>query len=500
MAVLERIDDHISDYALDTSDGYIGDAVSPKDLAIAVIHDTHSTGEQKLRAWAWLKQNGYIKQATKAITQAANNIRFAQNVIPNSQVALVSRAMVSPAGQLVHAYSGSPSSFSAIGDQASDTVAAAGGAAAALNTLGAGSKLLTDALSGNVVGLFSDVISAVAGAFSNPYASPAGDDPARPGRSLGDARTWLEQLGAIYPAQVKSIPGVDGQYDESIIWINPKVLKWLYNQKIIDQNIAQQAPGGVFGSLDGKIFYVHSQPTDIQIKQGDGVYNIAFTGLPSASQESVGYAMTVFDDGTIRFDAVTPPGQPLPANGASYFHAGISPVVSAGTVFTGTYGQVYQKAIQAAVQAAQYSLAGLAPFSIDPAAGDSPLSIQDVFFAYTGASGGAPDITQTTTDASNAANQASNAANQTGVHTGSSGAQYTTAQILAMIQSGNVPPDVLKLIQANPQWAALYTQYTGKNINQSVVKQNSTMATVKKYGPWVVGGGIGLWILKKLFV
>ena len=509
MAILSRIDDDITTYP--TGNAYMADnPVDPKTgkpytdsdltvIAAGILNHPNATSEQLLRAWGWLYEHGYAKQMIQHATQQKNQLHFGQNVVSVTALhpELVKPAMtasVSPVGKLVNFQAAAI--HDNISDGTQDAVETAGGLAIATALFGPLGPVATAFISGTSAGFFNGLLATAAHAFKNPYASPAGDDPDRPGRSLGDTRTWLEELGAIYPSSVRPLMGKDGTWSSSIIWISPAVLKWLNANNILDvrQNIAGTAPGGIFASLEtatgGTGFYPHTEPTDIKILDGNGVYHIQLVGL--SGTDGPGYAMTVFDDGTIRFDKVTEAGDALPANGASYFHAGAQPNLAAGTLFNGAYGNLYKQAIQAAITAAQNSLGGTAPFTIDPAQGDTPLSINDVLFLYSGASGGMPNITQTTQQASQQAGQQAQQNTQAG---GFMGTPYTQAQWLQMIQSGNIPADALKWIQQNPNLARLYTQYTGKNINADVVASNTSIFS----NPAVLAalaGGAALLLLK----
>lgn len=285
----------------------------------------------------------------------------------------------------------SPSAGQQILNVAKSAVSSSGGSQLAQ----IGGAALTGVSIGAVLGPIGSAVGAVLGAgvglLSNLFAggggSAQGADPQRPGRSNGDARTFIEQLPAIYPpdpAYTQVIPQIDEQPNVdsnflSIINIDPgNLVKW-HNEGLIDQDLYSAASGGWFTSWGQ-----WNNTTDsggFFLQPGGNGFGWAYGPFPNGNWISKGlvntpqvtfvpgtqgvlcslqidisgaytqlpywYLVTPFTDGTIRFDAVAPitiDAQSVIAGidqalGANAKVTVQNPNASASTAQSGTVGQ-----------------------------------------------------------------------------------------------------------------------------------------------------------------
>lgn len=273
-------------------------------------------------------------------------------------------------------------------------------------------------------------ISAISGLFTTKAVDP---DPNHPGRSLHDARTYLEELTNIYnnPYGFKTCPstlpnnsfGANAYVRTTIIHVN--------QLPPLDQHIDSDEPSHIYGSLSGTGVFMEKNG-NVSVSQVEakpvtnGLYTLTYTMTDGTTIPIYGYfSLISYTDGSWRADyqGDTPNvNNPVPHN------TGIAPVMKVNTQSS--------TAIVTAQSQSNYSLPNVSSATVNP--------VQSV-----------PNQSGVV--------QASQVLQSTGASTPGSGAPDIN-KLIADIQSGKaLTQDELNYISSVPALLALWKQYGSKS-------------------------------------
>jgi hypothetical protein len=192
-----------------------------------------------------------------------------------------------------------------------------------------GDDIVSSVLSA-VTGGASSVASWVGGAVSSLFSSaPVNPDPNRPGRSLFDARTYMDELTDIYPSNRSALgtESIDANYSV-VIHVPPSQLP------TIDQDLKGKYPGLIFLSWDGKTSWISDFDSINAAPVGAGYVLSGQLGGQMKSFPGY-YVRTHFSNGADRFDFVGMSPSDIPGTGDKQANAQLqnstSVAASAGT-------------------------------------------------------------------------------------------------------------------------------------------------------------------------
>lgn len=249
---------------------------------------------------------GGVKVSTNPITRSAS---AAVNISQLIGQAVTPQFNANGTVTLVPTVGISPTSFSAISDAKSAILAGVLGIAAGA-VLGPLVAPLLGAGAAGVSGFINDALKSIGGLFSSSVVDP---DPANPGRSLHDARTYSDQITKAYPSTFPNIGGLN---------VNaPSVFVKVPQYPTLDQDVKTQFPGHVFASWDGNGSWYTDYLTlafDPNTGKLTGQHDVGSNPqggihVPGPAIELPGYYVeSTYSDGTKRYDYVgeTMPDQP----------------------------------------------------------------------------------------------------------------------------------------------------------------------------------------------
>lgn len=258
------------------------------------------------------------------------------------------------------------------------------------------------------------VVNAVANIFSGKVVDP---DPKHPGRSLKDARTYLEQVTKIYPSKFSS------QGDINVANNYGAVLK-IKEFPPTDQHIADQSPYHVLLSWDGNGTWLDAR--DLKAIPVGNRWQVSLVDATGRASLLPGYYnQTQYEDGSARFDfagmnAPSTVTQPTVRNGSTN--------ASEGTIFAS--GKAGAPGTGAIITAPLPGSGG----SVDPGSGSVPAG----------------------SDA---------------------GTEFDIVKIIEKIKKGEtLPQTVLNFVAGIPWLLDLYKQYAGKGAKDQTPATPTTPA------------------------
>lgn len=170
------------------------------------------------------------------------------------------------------------------------------------SVLGTAAGFVTNIIAPGAGGVVSSIVggTAAAGAGSSQSGplKPGDPDPNRPGRSVTDARTWIEEINNVYGAKVvtpKKQAMNDGANFASVIWVA--------QLPQLDQHIQDQFPGLIFASWDGSSFWGTNFKSFDATPVGNA-YKLTFHGPQGDMDARDYYNREVFTDGSERYDNI----------------------------------------------------------------------------------------------------------------------------------------------------------------------------------------------------